>query len=178
MAAGGAKVRILGIDPGSVITGYGIVDAEGNRVSHVASGCLRTRGAAFPQRLGLIYRGVRELVEAHRPDEVAVESVFVHRNADSALKLGQARAAAICGTLDFTPELFEYTPREIKLAVAGTGGAAKDQIQHMVGLLLKLGSGLEPDRADALAVALCHAHSRTLRARLAAAGGPQRRRGA
>lgn len=158
--------RILGIDPGSLYTGYGVLEESASKLRHVASGCIRTEGQAFPERLRMIYLGIQAVVAEYAPQELAVESAFVHKNADSALKLGQARAAAICGTLERSLPLSEYTPREIKLALTGKGGASKQQVQHMVKLLLGLSGALQADSADALAVAICHAHSRGLKARL------------
>ena len=167
----GEWTRILGIDPGSRVTGYGVIDSDGANVRYVASGCIRTEVAELAPRLKVIYAGVRALVEQHRPREVAVERVFVHRNADSALKLGQARSAAICATFSDGIDVHEYAARAVKQAVVGLGGAEKAQVQHMVKVLLKVATELAADEADALAVALCHAHSRTLAARLAATGG-------
>lgn len=170
-------VTILGIDPGSRVTGYGVITAGGSRLSYVTSGCIRTGGSDLAGRLEEIYRGVSELVAGQRPEEVAVERVFVHRNADSALKLGHARAAAICGTFGDGVRLFEYAAREVKQAVTGTGGAAKEQVQMMVRHLLALEGAVQADAADALAVAICHAHMRTLRnmTRASLAGGGPRR---
>lgn len=159
-------VRILGIDPGSLFTGYGIVDYDGQQLRHVASGCLRVAGMQFSARLREIFAGMSAVLDEFAPQEAAVEQAFVHKNADSALKLGQARAAAICATFDAAPRLFEYTPRAIKLALTGKGSASKDQVQHMVKVLLGLRERLQADSADALAVAICHAHSRTLTVRL------------
>jgi len=164
-------VRILGIDPGSLFTGYGIVDNEGQKLKHISSGCIRTKGGEFTQRLHDIFFGVAALVDEFRPLELVVEKAFVHKNADSALKLGQARAAAICATLKQELPVHEYTPREVKLALTGKGSAGKEQVQHMVKILLGLQGRLQPDSADALAVAICHAHSRALRRRLAAGQG-------
>lgn len=159
--------RILGIDPGSLSTGYGIVDSEGQKLTYVACGNVKSGGGSLPQRLEVIYFGVAALVEQYSPDEVAVERAFVHKNADSALKLGQARAAAICGTLGRRLPLHEYTPREVKQAVVGKGGADKLQVQHMMRVILGLKGELQADSADALAIAVCHAHSRGLKAELA-----------
>lgn len=167
----GQWTRILGIDPGSRVTGYGIIDSDGTRLRYVASGCIRTEATELAPRLKVIYGTVRALVEEHRPDEVAVERVFVHRNADSALKLGQARSAAICATFVDGVEVHEYAARAVKQAVVGQGGAEKVQVQHMVRALLKVDAALAADEADALAVALCHAHSRGHSARIAARGG-------
>ena len=164
-------IRILGIGPGSLCTGYGVVDHDGRRVQHVTSGCIRIRGKEFPLRLREIYYGVRALVEEFQPQELAIEQAFVHKNADSALKLGQARAAAICATLEFKLAVFEYTPRSVKQAVVGKGAASKDQVQHMMRILLNLRGDLQPDSADALAVAVCHAHTRDLQSPLARYAG-------
>jgi crossover junction endodeoxyribonuclease RuvC len=160
--------RILGIDPGSLSTGYGIIDSQGQTLKYVICGNIRTSGGGIAERLTEIYFAMGAIVEAHNPDEVAVESAFMHKNADSALKLGQARAAAICGTLARKLPLHEYSPKEVKLAVVGKGGADKEQVQHMMRVILGLKGELQADSADALAVAVCHAHSRGLKAELAA----------
>ncbi len=161
--------RILGIDPGSRITGWGVVDAHGPATRYVASGCIRTGGEDIAARLREIFAGVSEVVLRHQPVELAIERVFVHRNADSALKLGQARAAAICASFEGRLAVHEYAARAVKLAVVGQGGAEKPQVAHMVRALLQVTAPLVADEADALAVALCHAHTRGLGARLAAA---------
>lgn len=158
--------RILGIDPGSLVTGYGVIDSEGQTLKYVDCGCVRPGAEDFIDRLKDIYYGISKVVEIYKPDEIAVERAFVHKNADSALKLGQARAAAICGTLAVSVPLFEYTPRAVKLSVVGKGGAGKEQVQHMVKILLGLRGDLQADSADALAVALCHATGRGLRQKL------------
>ena len=160
--------RILGIDPGSISTGYGIVDSEGQKLQYVICGNIRTSGAGIAERLTEIYFAIGAIVEEHSPDEVAVERAFMHKNADSALKLGQARAAAICGTLARKLPLHEYSPKEVKQAVVGKGGADKEQVQHMMRVILGLKGELQADSADALAIAVCHAHSRGLKAELAA----------
>src|SRR5690606_30987108 len=126
------------------------------------SGASRATGDFLTTRLPEIFSGVEQLAQEFRPDEVAVERVFMHRNADSALKLGQARGAALSATFAVRPRVFEYAPREVKLAVVGTGAAQKEQVQLMVRRLLNLSGPLGADAADALAIALCHAHSRTL----------------
>ena len=159
----GEAVRILGIDPGSQATGFGIIDWCDGDARYVASGAIRTSGGEFPPRLRQIFDGVLELVREYRPGEVAIERVFMHRNADSALKLGQARGAAICAVFSAVPSLYEYAPREVKLAIVGQGGAQKDQVQMMVRNLLRLRGELGPDAADAIGLALCHAYSRTAR---------------
>lgn len=167
-----AHVRILGLDPGSRCTGYAVVECDGTRVSYLVSGAIRTSGESLAERLQEIFAGVDRLTNEFRPDEVAIERVFMHRNADSALKLGQARGAALSATFVVRPRVFEYAPREVKLAVVGTGGAQKEQVQVMVKHLLRISGPLTEDAADALAIALCHAHSRKLRgiAAVAAAG--------
>lgn len=151
--------RILGIDPGSVITGFAVIDARGDRLVHVDSGCIQVGRGEFPDRLRRIYEGIGAVVERLAPTEVAVERVFVARNADSAIKLGQARGAAICGALKGALPVHEYSASEIKQAVVGSGRAAKEQVQHMVAMLLGIRDALQSDQADALAVAVCHAHT-------------------
>ena len=153
---GGGHVRVLGIDPGSQRTGFGILDAAGPRLTYVASGVIRTQKGEFADRLCEIFRCVQTLVAQYRPHEIAIERVFVNRNPDSALKLGQARGAAICGTADANAEVFEYATRQIKQAVVGSGSAEKAQVQLMMKSILE-GWPLSPDAADALAAAVCHA---------------------
>lgn len=169
-----ASCRILGLDPGSLRTGYGVIDCSPRGERHVASGVIRTGGGGFVSRLRHIFVEVAALVEQYRPDEVAVERVFVHRNPDSALKLGQARGAAICAAVGGGAEVFEYAPRAIKLAVVGTGAADKAQVQFMIQSLLALADPLAADAADALAVGLCHGQSRRLVTLVAATEGPAR----
>lgn len=155
-------IRILGIDPGSRVTGYGLLESDGAATRYVASGSIATKSPDFSARLNEIYTRVRTLVADYEPAQLAIESIFVHRNADSALKLGQARAAAICATFASDIELFEYAARVVKQAVVGRGGADKAQVQHMVKAILRLEELPLPDEADALAVAICHAHSQSL----------------
>jgi crossover junction endodeoxyribonuclease RuvC len=152
--------RILGIDPGSQRTGVGIIDVDAaGKATHVFHAPLLLLGDGdFAQRLKRLLVQLGEVIEAHRPDEVAIERVFLARNADSALKLGHARGAAICAVVLRDLPVSEYAAKEIKLAVVGTGGADKQQIQHMVGLMLGLKGKLQADAADALAVAITHAH--------------------
>ena len=164
-------LRILGIDPGSRITGYGLIESNGVRSVHLEHGVLRLEGQALPPRLGEIYQRVSDLIERHRPTVMAIEQVFVSKNAASALKLGQARGAAICAAIQQGLAVAEYTPLRIKQSVVGTGRADKGQIQHMVRMLLSLTETPQADAADALAVALSHAHSHTTLARQQAAGG-------
>ncbi len=167
--------RILGIDPGSRITGYGVIDVGGARLLHVASGCIRVQEGDLAARLAEIFEAVRRIVDTYEPQEVAVERVFMHRNADSALKLGQARGAAICAASRGAVSVAEYSAREVKQAVVGTGAAAKSQVQQMVRHLLGLREAPQSDAADALAVALCHGHTGSTLRRLHAAGAAARR---
>lgn len=160
--------RILGIDPGSQRTGVGIIDIDANgRARHVHHCPLVLLGAAdFPQRLKVLVQGLHALIEEFQPQEVAIERVFMAKNADSALKLGQARGAAVSAVVMRDLPVSEYAATEIKLAVVGRGGAEKQQVQHMVGLMLNLQGKLQADAADALAVAITHAHVRATANRL------------
>lgn len=154
--------RILGIDPGSQRTGIGIIDvgADG-RLQHVYHAAINVLGnEAFHQRLKQIFDEISSVVDMYAPAEVAIERVFMARNPDSALKLGQARGAAICAVVSRGLALTEYAAREVKQAVVGGGAADKTQVQHMVGILLELPGRLQADAADALAIALAHAHTR------------------
>lgn len=156
-----ATVRLLGIDPGSRVTGYGILDMDGPRSRYVASGCIQTDSARpLPERLKTIFEGVTGVIREYQPVEVAAEQVFMHRNPDSALKLGQARGAALCAVVMAGLPVSEYAPRAIKQAVVGGGAAEKAQVQRMVALLLNLSELPPTDAADALAVAICHGHTR------------------
>lgn len=164
MALGATDARILGLDPGSRRTGYGLIDCRAGATEHVGHGCIvpALSGADVPsaaERLRAIFEAVEALIAKFRPDEIAVERVFVNRNVDSALKLGQARGAALAAVPRSTP-VFEYAPRAIKIAVVGFGGADKRQVAHMMRALLALQGALAADASDALAVAVCHAHSR------------------
>jgi crossover junction endodeoxyribonuclease RuvC len=152
-----ATVRVLGIDPGSQRTGFGVLDMAGTRLTYVASGVIRTSSAEFSVRLCEIFRCMQTVVAQYQPHEIAIEKVFVNRNPDSALKLGQARGAAICGTADAKATVFEYATRQIKQAVVGSGSAEKSQVQLMMRSLLKLDGPVAVDAADALATAVCHA---------------------
>jgi len=153
------QARILGLDPGSLCTGYAVVETVGVKVTYVVSGSIRTQGA-FPDRLRDIFAAVAEVANQFLPDEVAIERVFLSRNADSALKLGQARGAALSATFQRRPRVYEYAAREVKQAVVGSGAAQKEQVQLMVKRLLDIDGPVGADAADALAIALCHAHSR------------------
>lgn len=167
-------IRILGVDPGSRMTGYGLVDCDGCRSRYVASGRLQVAGDSLAKKLGLIFRELSELMAEYRPQQFAIETVFMHRNAGSALKLGQARGAAICAAVMRELPVAEYAPREIKQSVVGKGGADKQQVQHMVRVLLNLSHAPQADAADALAVALCHSFQQKALNRVPAA---QRLRG-
>ncbi len=169
-------MRILGIDPGSRVTGFGVIEADARRAVYIASGCIRADGADFPARLRVIFDGVQAVIAEYSPDVAAIENVFVQRNAASALKLGQARGAAICALVLRELAVHEYTPAEIKLSIAGRGGAGKEQIQHMVGALLALPTAPRADAADALACALTHHHAASTLARIRAGTRPAARR--
>ncbi|MGI9221993.1 MAG: crossover junction endodeoxyribonuclease RuvC [Woeseiaceae bacterium] len=161
-----SRNRILGIDPGSRLTGFGVLDFAGDTPSYVTCGTVKSQNGSFPDRLKQIFDSVSEIVTEFQPDIVAIETVFMARNAGSALKLGQARSAALCATFAGDVEVFEYAPREIKQAVVGTGSASKEQVQHMVVSMLQLSATPTSDAADALAAAICHGHQRALQARL------------
>jgi crossover junction endodeoxyribonuclease RuvC len=169
-------IRILGIDPGSVVTGYGLIDSDGIRHRYCDSGSIRLPATGFPERLRMIFESLGEIIDRWAPTEVAVEQVFVNRYPGSALKLGQARGAAICAVVTRHLPVAEYTPREVKLAVVGTGGADKAQVQHMVKVLLSLERAPSVDAADALGVALCHGNTRQGLRRMGLAAGAEDRR--
>lgn len=156
-------VRVLGIDPGSRVTGFGVIETDGVRSRYLGSGCIRTTTGPFPERLGEIFGGLRAALEEWQPGEVAVEQVFVSRNAASALKLGQARGAAISAVVTLGLPVFEYTPAAVKQGLVGNGRAEKEQVQHMVRVILGMQGRLVLDESDALAIALCHAHSHATR---------------
>jgi len=155
-----SKLRILGIDPGSRITGYGVIELQGRRSVYLGSGCVRVEEETFPERLRAIFEGVGAVVAEFQPNEIAIEKVFVQRNVDSALKLGQARGAALCAVMNQALPIAEYSPAEIKKALVGRGAADKQQVQHMVKTLLQLVESPASDASDALACALCHSHTR------------------
>ncbi len=150
--------RILGIDPGSRITGFGIVDAESGKAKFVDCGTIRTPVGDLAGRLKSIFDGITEIIEKYQPNEIAIERVFMHKNPDSALKLGQARGAAIVAVMNYDLDVNEYTPAEVKKSIVGRGNADKGQIQHMVRALLGLSRNPQADAADALAIALTHIH--------------------
>ena len=151
-------MRILGIDPGSRLTGYGIIEHGPRGYRYVASGCIRISADYFPDRLKQIFDGICQITQQHQPEQMAIEQVFMHKNADSALKLGQARGAAICAVQSLGLPVFEYAARQVKQAIAGKGNADKLQVQHMVKILLNIQGDLQIDASDALGISLCHAH--------------------
>jgi crossover junction endodeoxyribonuclease RuvC len=171
-------ITILGIDPGSRVTGYGVVRMDGPRAVYVASGCVRVAQLGVPERLKQIFDELSEVIIAHRPDQVAIEKIFMSRNADSALKLGQARGTAIVACAQMTLPIFEYSATQIKNAIVGRGHAGKRQVQHMIKALLCLRDTPAADAADALATALCHGNTQYgLRGIQAAQGVKTTRRG-
>lgn len=156
-----SPVTVLGIDPGSRVTGYGLIKAQGSNLSYIAAGRIRPPAGAIPARLGHIYAGVVELIGTYRPDVFAIEDIFLAHNPQSALKLGQARGVAIAAAVAADLEVFEYAARSVKKAVVGTGRATKAQVQHMVRVLLNLPGTPGADAADALAIAICHVNTAT-----------------
>jgi crossover junction endodeoxyribonuclease RuvC len=171
-------VRVFGVDPGSLRTGYGCIDTDGSRHRLVACGAIATpAGAPFPDKLLAIHRGLGQLLRKHRPDCVVVENIFHAANVRSALKLGHARGVALLAAVESGYPVVEYTPAEIKLAVVGYGRAEKRQVGEMVRLLLGLSDVPQPhDASDALAVAICHVHSSSGPVRAAEAAAPAPRR--
>ncbi|PID63710.1 MAG: crossover junction endodeoxyribonuclease RuvC [Gammaproteobacteria bacterium] len=151
-------IRILAIDPGSTITGYGVIDVVGRHQRYIDSGCIRLGKESMPTRLMMIHQGVQELISTYQPREFAIEQIFMHANPNSALKLGQARGVAIAVAALHGLPVNEYAPKAIKNAVVGTGAASKEQVQYMVKVVLKLQGKLQADAGDALAIALTHAH--------------------
>jgi crossover junction endodeoxyribonuclease RuvC len=163
-------VRILGVDPGLRVTGFGVLEREGQRLRYVASGVVRTPDATLPERLKAILDALGAVIAEHVPDQVAIEKVFVNVNPESTLALGQARGAAICAAVSRDLPVAEYTALQVKQAVVGNGHAAKEQVQEMVRRLLALPTDPAADAADALACAICHAHGGLGLGRLATAG--------
>jgi crossover junction endodeoxyribonuclease RuvC len=174
--------RILGIDPGSLVTGWGIVESAGNSLSHVACGTIATAATqAQGARLSRIYRGIQQIMVRYHPDGVSLEKVFFARNPQSALKLGQARGVALLAAAENQLDVYEYSSNEIKSAVVGYGHATKEQVQKMVASLLKVSEKMAADAADALAAAVCHVHRQAFQARIVEAApdwrpGMRRRR--
>jgi crossover junction endodeoxyribonuclease RuvC len=171
---------ILGIDPGSRTTGYGVVRIEGQKQIYLDSGCIRVvapnKSMPLAERLRIIFDGISNVISDFNPDEVAIERVFMAKNADSALKLGQARGVAMVAASIHAIDVAEYSALEIKKSVVGTGRADKVQVQQMVKSILQLSGTPQADAADALAVALCHANTRNSLVILAKAGAIDRRR--
>lgn len=173
-------VRIIGIDPGSRLTGYGIIEKQGSTLHFIDAGTIRTESDEMPERLKRIFAGIQRVVQFHQPTEAVVEQVFMAQNPDSALKLGQARGAAITALVSLELNVAEYTARQIKQSVVGYGAADKNQVQMMVMQLLNLSIRPQADAADALAAAICHAHASGSLNKLAvlnALGGMARGRG-
>ncbi|MEE9320205.1 MAG: crossover junction endodeoxyribonuclease RuvC [Granulosicoccus sp.] len=165
-------VRVMGIDPGSVVTGYGIIETDGSRSFHVTHGHIRVKGDTFAEKLGFIHAELSTVIAEWRPLEVAIEQVFMSNNPMSALKLGQARGAAITAVVSQQIPVSEYAARAVKQVVTGSGSADKQQVQTMVRAMLQVDKVLQVDAADGLAIALCHAHSRN---RVALNIAPRRR---
>ncbi|MFT5219777.1 MAG: crossover junction endodeoxyribonuclease RuvC [Planctomycetota bacterium] len=148
---------ILGIDPGSRITGFGLIDNLSNQMKYIGSGNIKVVGDNLPEKLGSIFSQVGAVIEQFRPEQMGIENVFMAKNAASALKLGQARGAAICAGYQAGLQIAEYSPREVKQSIVGSGAASKEQVQHMVKHLLGIRQELKADEADGLAIAICHA---------------------
>ena len=170
-----SPTRLLGLDPGLRVTGYGVIDKVGQSLTYVASGVIRTETGELPGRIRIIFAGVMEVLQQFRPEAAAIEKVFVNVNPQSTLLLGQARGAALAALTSAGQPVFEYTALQVKQAVVGNGHADKQQVMHMVKRLLALPAEPRPDSADALACAICHAHGGMGLAGLTTTG--RRRRG-
>ncbi len=167
---------VLGIDPGSRDTGFGVIETSGQSQKYVTSGCIRTdTSTELPARLEEIFSGINELIVQYQPSETAIEKIFMSRSAESALKLGHARGVAIVASVTNQVPVFEYEPRKVKQAVVGTGSASEDQVQHMVQSLLQLPGRPQSDASDALAIAICHINTQANMSKLS--GVNQFRRG-
>ncbi|MSP97283.1 MAG: crossover junction endodeoxyribonuclease RuvC [Betaproteobacteria bacterium] len=166
----GEGTRILGIDPGLRVTGFGVIDKLGTRLVYVTSGCVKSGAGALPERIKVILDGLREVIAVNRPVQSAIERVFVNVNPQSTLLLGQARGAAICAAVLAGLPVAEYTALQVKQAIVGFGKAHKEQVQMMVRKLLALPGDPSPDAADALACAICHAHAGQGLGRLSTSG--------
>ena len=168
--------RILGIDPGSRFTGYGLIEMNAGTARHISHGTIRLPQSEITEKLSTLFQQLILIIDEFGPDEVSVENIFLHKNADSALKLGQARGCAITACAEKNLPVFEYTANQVKQATVGRGHAAKQQVQHMIKVLLCLESAPEVDAADALAIAICHGHHREGLKRMAGARQHNRRR--
>lgn len=162
-----STIRIIGIDPGSRITGIGVIDSDGRHSKHVYSTCVRMGKQSFPESLGMIYQAITDVIQCYQPQQMSIEDVFLSNNPSSALKLGQARGAAICAGVVNGLVVHEYSAREVKQSVVGRGNADKEQVQHMVKILLNLSGRLQIDTSDALAVAISHAHMGPYKSKIA-----------
>lgn len=170
------RMRILGIDPGSRATGWGLIEKQGNRLLHIDNGVITTRtNEPLGDRLGVIYQNLTGVITRYTPTAVAVEEIFMAKNARSALKLGHARGVALLAGFNHGLPIAEYSALQVKSAVVGYGRAGKQQIQEMVRILLKLPEVAQEDASDALAVAICHAHSAGINQRIAGSGGADSR---
>ncbi|MEQ8952963.1 MAG: crossover junction endodeoxyribonuclease RuvC [Gammaproteobacteria bacterium] len=167
---------VLGIDPGSRRTGYGLIRVAGNKLSYVDAGCITTGSGEQAERLHIIFTELCAVIASHQPQQAAIEDVFVGRNVSSALKLGQARGSAMVACLSHELPLSEYSARQVKKAVVGAGAADKQQVQHMVKAILGVDATLVEDAADALAVAICHANTQASLIRMAGAKSFSRKR--
>ncbi|KGP62870.1 Holliday junction resolvase [Legionella norrlandica] len=168
---------ILGIDPGSRVTGYGLIRESSQQIEYIDSGCIRTSSdAELSHKLLQIYDGICQLMDHYSPTEVAIEQVFMHQNPNSALKLGHARGVAMVAAASHRVKICEYSAREIKQSIVGYGAAEKEQVSHMVVELLMLNRSPQKDAADALAIAICHSHMRNGLSRLVGSRGIKRRR--
>ncbi|NIN34330.1 MAG: crossover junction endodeoxyribonuclease RuvC [Gammaproteobacteria bacterium] len=152
--------RILGIDPGSRLTGYGLIEMDKGNARHITHGTIRLSQDEISVKLSTLFNRLVLIIDEHKPDEVSIENIFLHKNADSALKLGQARGCAITACAEKKLPVYEYTANQVKQATVGKGHAAKQQVQHMIKVLLRLDIPPEVDAADALAIAICHGHYR------------------
>lgn len=161
-------MRVIGIDPGTRITGWGVVEKHGSRLIHIASGAIEAHklGNSFPERLELIYDGLHVAIEEHEPEAASLEGIFTYQNAQSALKLGHARGVALLVARMHRLTIAEYAPAKVKQAVVGSGKADKEQVQKMISLLLGIPAPATFDASDALANAICHLHNTSLMARL------------
>ncbi len=153
-----SKRIIIGVDPGTVVTGYGVVEVSRGQLDRVASGTVRLPGGGLQTKLSELYARVLQLLDEYAPGEVALESVFHHRNVQSALKLGHARAAIMLAAIHRGVPIYEYSPKEMKLGVVGSGGATKEQVAFMVRQILRIDGKMRADESDALGLAICHAH--------------------